>query len=500
MLKLFITNVTTRLEGGRLPSGVFARLTGTLEQLGVADIVQMLQMSHKSATIAVQCGSRVSTIWCSHGAVVDAEHGRLRGEAAFYRIVGIQQGWMVTELRHVSRARTIDAPLQRLLLEAARRKDEGGVTLHRLGGGQRRYRACHQRAPQALGRAQLNLWRSFVQPRALSDAIEASELGDLEALRLVEAWVRSRRLIDAGTASTPQPPSRVGESSVSVPTVRPLIQTLGGAQPSEPARLSGARKVALGALALASLAGAIRWAASGSAGLPVNGGHGFAASEAVRQVSPPVLSRPRPSRPAEPAPMEPTPVEAALPLIDLGERAAASQLAAAAAQVPADSSLSPGEGLAQRGLQGGVPSFEVKLAVKPANAEIWLDGERAPEAGIRALLPRDGSVHEVRVTASGHVPTRILFRDAPPPAELQLEPLSRAKWRRRKTVARGGRRRARARSASARQSDASASRKRPGHEVRRSASRAGPSAAPQAKNEPRVQIIGGDEPNVERVD
>jgi hypothetical protein len=63
------------------------------------------------------------------------------------------------------------------------------------------------------------------------------------------------------------------------------------------------------------------------------------------------------------------------------------------------------------------------VRAQPPGAKLVVDGQ--PQAGDfwSARLPRDGTVHELRVYLEGHVPARILFVDAPPPLDVTLEPL-----------------------------------------------------------------------------
>jgi hypothetical protein len=66
----------------------------------------------------------------------------------------------------------------------------------------------------------------------------------------------------------------------------------------------------------------------------------------------------------------------------------------------------------------------VRLHVEPAHAETALDGRTLGRGDV--LLPRlgDGALHELRVTAPGHVPRVVLFRGEPrePSVTLAEEP------------------------------------------------------------------------------
>jgi hypothetical protein len=109
-------------DTGRQPSA--ARFSGTLDDLGVADLIQIVQLLGKSAQITVTRDGAESHLWCSDGELIDAQSGSARGEAALFRVLSFEQGWLVAELQAVERARTIFGTSQQLLLEAARRKDE----------------------------------------------------------------------------------------------------------------------------------------------------------------------------------------------------------------------------------------------------------------------------------------------------------------------------------------------------------------------------------------
>jgi hypothetical protein len=102
----------------------YALFSGALGDLGVADVLQILQLMGKSALITVTRDGADSRLWCADGAIIEAESGQLRGEAALFRVLGFQRGWLLAELRPVTRTRAIFTTTQHLLLEAARRTDE----------------------------------------------------------------------------------------------------------------------------------------------------------------------------------------------------------------------------------------------------------------------------------------------------------------------------------------------------------------------------------------
>ncbi len=71
----------------------------------------------------------------------------------------------------------------------------------------------------------------------------------------------------------------------------------------------------------------------------------------------------------------------------------------------------------------GPPSFEVLLDVAPAHAEILYDGKLVARGHFAGVFPRDGKNHHLEIRAPGHRTHSIVFRDAPPPPRVVLEPV-----------------------------------------------------------------------------
>jgi hypothetical protein len=134
--------------------------------------------------------------------------------------------------------------------------------------------------------------------------------------------------------------------------------------------------------------------------------------------------------------------------------------------------------------------------VEPAGAEIWLDGQPVGRGQYETVLERDGVAHELRASASGHVPARVLFVDTPPPRELRLDPLPEPPVAPHSAAAVDSRP-----PASPAASEPSRGRKRPllRAPVKREAPRP-PQRARAASEAPRVQLIEGQEPVIRVLD
>jgi len=157
-----------------------AEISASLGELSVADVVQIIGLTDKSAVITLTHAGRESYLWCCSGALVDAESGRLRGEAAVYRILGLEQGQLLAELRPSERVRSVHASTPALLLEAARRKDESVALRQQLGDPERRYEVARRADLPAA--SELPALQLFQPACSWREALERSELGDFETL------------------------------------------------------------------------------------------------------------------------------------------------------------------------------------------------------------------------------------------------------------------------------------------------------------------------------
>ncbi len=339
-----------------------AEFTGTLADISIADLIQSVQIAGKDAVITVTNDALESRIWCSAGAVVDAQSGRLTAEAAAYRILRFEQGRVVADLRSAPRARTINISTHRLLLEAAQRKDESALLWQKLGDGQCLYRIAKPAtgARAGLSPAQLSLLALFDKPLSLREGLSQSELGDLETLKLLKRLIESRRLVVANVSAVSRSlaPRAAGVSTHSMAGILPLTASHVVERATRRGHWRGWFWGALGVLALppAALWLRIVWQADDT-----------------------------PSRAADPMPSTPP-----MPLASPADRPS---------------------------------SYQVAARVEPAHAEIWLDRRNIASGEFSTVLSRDGTTHELRVIAEGYIPATLLFVDTAPPSEIRLETL-----------------------------------------------------------------------------
>lgn len=108
--------------------------TGNILDIDLFDFVQMILLSRKQKLISITdpVTMQMGLLYLKHGDVIHAECGAMQGEQAFYTIMAMKTG-MFSDMPWIDPPqRTINAPFNHLLMEAARIMDESSSNLQDL--------------------------------------------------------------------------------------------------------------------------------------------------------------------------------------------------------------------------------------------------------------------------------------------------------------------------------------------------------------------------------
>ncbi len=112
---------------GPLPagaSGTRTRFAGSLKDVSIGDLFQTLEMSAKPCRIDFDTEVGEIAVWFREREVIDAECGEAVGADVIYRLAMADDGTFVARFKDDDRAQRFHGAPQRLLMEAARRRDE----------------------------------------------------------------------------------------------------------------------------------------------------------------------------------------------------------------------------------------------------------------------------------------------------------------------------------------------------------------------------------------
>jgi response regulator RpfG family c-di-GMP phosphodiesterase len=100
-------------------------VSGSLGEMGIPDIVQVLFQGRKTGKLLLRSGSFTGEIYFLDGAIADAGFENKRGADAFYMLMRLTEGEFVLDSSFVPSKRVIEESGETLLLEGLRRLDEG---------------------------------------------------------------------------------------------------------------------------------------------------------------------------------------------------------------------------------------------------------------------------------------------------------------------------------------------------------------------------------------
>ena len=171
-----------------MPTSRRTRLSGSLEDMGVVDLLQTFEVSRKSGIARIHDGRRETRVYFRDGKVVDAELGQLRGEEAVYRALIWIAGTFEVEFCPVSNEDIIPTSTQGLLMEGMRRVDEWGRLLEQLPSLKTIFEVDHEQLVERLNEIpdELNgILRLFDGKRTLIDVVDESPFEDLSTLSTI---------------------------------------------------------------------------------------------------------------------------------------------------------------------------------------------------------------------------------------------------------------------------------------------------------------------------
>jgi hypothetical protein len=99
-------------------------LAGDLQDFEITDVFQLIQLGQKDGILRLQTADDVGIVYFKNGMVAHAQTHTIQGEPAIDTILGWKSGKFTFNPGEETAQRTVDLPIQQVILEAARRIDE----------------------------------------------------------------------------------------------------------------------------------------------------------------------------------------------------------------------------------------------------------------------------------------------------------------------------------------------------------------------------------------
>ena len=122
LISLKIRKLLSR-ERMSLPQGI----KGTISEMDLPSLMQILSLGLKSVIIRLSCGVRRAEIYMKDGEIIHARLDNAQGEDAFYQILRLKVGDFEIGSCKDFPSRTISASLMALIMEGLRLEDEANL-------------------------------------------------------------------------------------------------------------------------------------------------------------------------------------------------------------------------------------------------------------------------------------------------------------------------------------------------------------------------------------
>lgn len=99
-------------------------LAGDLQDFEITDLFQLIQLGQKDGVLKIETADDVGFVYLKNGKVAHAQTRSIQGEPAIDTLLGWKKGRFVFTPGDEMAQRTVDLPIQQVILEAARRIDE----------------------------------------------------------------------------------------------------------------------------------------------------------------------------------------------------------------------------------------------------------------------------------------------------------------------------------------------------------------------------------------
>jgi len=199
-----IAQIFRRLDAARQLKGENREIEGSLKQMGIADLLQVLGQNKRTGCLSLEHGDEGGEIFLNDGKPVNARVGALEGEKAFFRLVTMKEGsFAFVPSPHTGPTR-IRRGMEESLLEGMRQADESLDLRARLPDPSARIKLASDAA--ILGEQHpvtAEVVRLLNEPRSIKELLDLATAPDYEVLASVAALLDKGLVHVAPAADAP---------------------------------------------------------------------------------------------------------------------------------------------------------------------------------------------------------------------------------------------------------------------------------------------------------
>ena len=208
-ISAYIEKHFRRLAQAQQLLGQSQEVKGSLDQLGITDLLQLFALNRKSGTLFLARGSEQGSVQLQDGQIVNARLGRVDAEKALFRLLLWSSGTFRFSPGAFTGPFKISTPTDHLIMEGLRLGDETAAQAERLPALQSLLQLAvpRERLPQGLRAATREILLKLETYPRVSDLLDHCAYADLQVLQVLrvlrEKGVISESRNESGTGVAP---------------------------------------------------------------------------------------------------------------------------------------------------------------------------------------------------------------------------------------------------------------------------------------------------------
>jgi response regulator RpfG family c-di-GMP phosphodiesterase len=123
--EIFVAKLRKLVETATPKQATRAAVSGSLEEIGLTDMVQILAQGRKTGALKIRSGNEAGELHFVGGEIFNAVFGKHGGDDAFFELLKLKTGDFVLDPNFKAEQNVLQQSAEGLLLEAMRRLDEG---------------------------------------------------------------------------------------------------------------------------------------------------------------------------------------------------------------------------------------------------------------------------------------------------------------------------------------------------------------------------------------
>ena len=190
-VRAHITQVFRRSDAVREVGHEGGAVSGSLEQISMADLLQVFSMNRRTGVLQLQSGSTSAEVYVRDGRIEEALCAGTRGEKALYRVIGFRAGQFSFVPGRTAPSVSLDSTTDALLIEGMRQADELERVRAELPPGFARLEqvVARDEVPEGLHPVTAEVLAALPTAPRVSDLIDRSSATDLDAYLALKSLI-----------------------------------------------------------------------------------------------------------------------------------------------------------------------------------------------------------------------------------------------------------------------------------------------------------------------